>query len=218
MHARFPTTALEEKDSPHMKSGGLCSEEGIRFRCDGSLSDPVYMAHESGHLMALGGDHAARNIVELQAFFVQEAAYDFLIQKGEPLARQARIHRLEEYTGLTARINRAMRILETVADNPNDEQDHDVWYMHGHPFAALVTISIYENFLKMTSAQKAAALEVLYEGGAQTTYHDILGSFGVADLRQAGRHAWKNLQDEAKALGFYRAPEQKAVPGSKPIP
>lgn len=220
MHARFPTDMLPDGDAPHMTSGGHCGDEGIKFRCDGSLSDPVYMAHESGHLMALGqADHARRNVVELQAFFGQEAAYGYLIGKGEPLAKQARIHRLDEYSRLTMHINQAVELLGEHKDaEGHSKEDSALWYMHGHPFAGLVIISAYKNFKQMSPAQKAAALEVLYEGGSQTTYHDILGTFGVDDMRKAGLDAANHLRDEAKALGFWKAPEAKATPGSKPTP
>ena len=94
------------------RGGGSCGPDFIDFRRDGTLNDPVCLAHESGHLTANlmrddpddGG--LPWNMAEMPAFFMQERAYDILQASADtPGMRSAvNLHRLCEYTNLLARI------------------------------------------------------------------------------------------------------------------
>lgn len=94
------------------RGGGRCDKNTIAFERDGTLNDPVYMAHESGHLMSflMASDQndpiSPPNIAEIQAFFMQEHAYDrLLVNTAETEEKHAiGLHRLADYTDCLSRI------------------------------------------------------------------------------------------------------------------
>jgi hypothetical protein len=78
----------------------------IVFARDGTINDPVYLAHELGHLLA--SDAALReappdgmpllqyHLAETQAFFCQMIVYDYLFRHGDPALRRGAV---EHYVG-----------------------------------------------------------------------------------------------------------------------
>ncbi len=102
----FDNDCLRIADVMPGRGGGRCPGDYIEFERDGTLNDPVYMAHETGHLMAilmaLGKEdpHPQSNIAEIQAFFMQEKSYDHLIKQADTPeeGRAIRLHRLADYT------------------------------------------------------------------------------------------------------------------------
>lgn len=69
----------------------------IHYEYDGTINDPVYIAHELGHLLADDGINAAgfscydsrSHMAEVQAFFVQCVLYDDLINSDDLDLRKA---------------------------------------------------------------------------------------------------------------------------------
>jgi len=96
-------------DVPQGRGGGVCWPGFIEFNRDLTLNDPVYLAHESGHLVAglLPSDPVMPwNMAEMPAFFMQERAYDIL--RAQAATDKAKhivdLHRLSDYVGVLTRI------------------------------------------------------------------------------------------------------------------
>lgn len=93
------------------EAGGCCKlvDQGknkpalavIAYRYDGTISDPVYIAHELGHLFAADfsqetGRIFRKHMAEVQAFFMQHVLYDYLVKhENEDIRAAATKH----YTG-----------------------------------------------------------------------------------------------------------------------
>lgn len=104
--------AIRVTEAAPGKGGGMCFSDYIDFQRDFSLNDPVYLAHESGHLVAamngpdLDNNMLPWNMTEMPAFFMQERAYDDLrahARDAEEL-RAVTLHRLRDYTSCLSRI------------------------------------------------------------------------------------------------------------------
>lgn len=81
-----------------LKRGGHClSEAVIVYKYGETVDDPIYMAHELGHLVsddllnAAGFNYLAapEHIVEIPAFFAQHLMYEFLMHHGPRHLRPA---------------------------------------------------------------------------------------------------------------------------------
>lgn len=192
----YPAEVVSAHDAPYMKSGGRCLNSGIEFCSDETLSDPVYLARESAHLMAMVHGGANLNVRDIQASFMQEAAYQALAREETPRGMAARQHRLWEYTALRTHIEDACTILKGGAAR-NVEEDRAAFYLHRHPFAGLLAISMYEDFKDMPDSRKNNLMTLLYRSSDALALYDVVGAFDIR-FEQAGIRAAAALRNEAQ--------------------
>ena len=203
---------LREKPLRHLpqdhpffgRSGGHCDENGINFHFEGTLDDPIYLAHETGHLVADHQGSASKNVAELQAYFLQEVAYDLMLTKHPELSNAVRIHRLQEYAVLGRQLYMADQLAQKTRPDNRDE-DGTVFTAHRHAFACVMSLKIYKVFKGMSTQQKERALGVLFDSGSGASLEDILGAFRLLDhakIKQTGQEFSQFLSSEADYFGF----------------
>lgn len=213
--ARHPVKIIPDEQSPHMVSGGHCGLDGIHFRFDRSLSDPVYLVHESGHLMAhRSGSYAPRNLAEIQAFFAQEAAYDHLSKTMSDRGAAARTHRLSEF--LSLQVSRDYGRTIQIKEHPgNDYEENDLHYLHKHVAAMPLAIYMYKITETMSVREYNHAIATLYHD-KDPSFDKITQAFGLkngSDFHVAGAYAGNLMRNEALALGIIApAPSPRAMP------
>ncbi|MCB1538076.1 MAG: hypothetical protein KDJ49_03745 [Alphaproteobacteria bacterium] len=214
--AEKPMRAYPADQSPHMKSGGDCDENGIRFRANKSILDPVYMAHESGHLVAVRDGICDANVNELQAFFVQEAAYNRL-QGVCAYSKAAWVQRLYDLFTIACKIDMNVWLLK--ADvmrmrSVDGKQRRGVIYLHRHGFAGVLASAMYRNFWGMSAQAREDALGVLFGGATRAKLPIIMQTFGFSrpdDFYAAGRYTGNLMRRAVQECGLV-TPFQAGAP------
>ncbi|HEY8192151.1 MAG TPA: hypothetical protein VIG74_06980, partial [Alphaproteobacteria bacterium] len=166
----------------------------ITLKCDGTINDPIYLAHEAGHF----ADNAAspkfdynttcthklgRCRQEVQAFFTQHAFYDPALHPEWPPERKSalRQHLLAESHISMRNLANDLHLLE-IAQGMSEEQRHskagftkyEAAYtaLHAEYYrpAFFIAAGLYELFKEMPVEQKKDFLNIFYrtgDGGAE---------------------------------------------------
>ena len=153
---------------------------------DGTINDPVYLAHESGHYCAyVARDSDTENyhfsswtapvVSEVQAFFFQHAFYDADLhsRRSDVMHIAIDLHRQGEMLNISARTNKALGTIE--ASKATALEDHAKgmdWYealesnhsLHTdcHSPGNFIGAGLYERSKRMNSTERQNLLSVLY--------------------------------------------------------
>lgn len=144
------------------EAGGCCklvNQEGdepplavIEYQYDGTICDPVYIAHELGHLFAadfsqVSGAPPRQHMAEVQAFFMQHVLYDYLMKHAnEDIRAAATRHYIGEITRGLYKMPLALGALEV--EHAADKGAEAVPYGH------IMTSWLGENWGYFESADK----------------------------------------------------------------
>jgi len=199
---------------------GRCNLKGILFRFSQTLSDPVYMIHEAGHLVAQKGGYNRSNVAELPAFFAQEVGYDILRNTMDDRGEAARWHRLEEF--LSVQVERDYGC-ELILEKNSGTEDEKVFVerLHYHNSAYPLAIYMHDMFKAMKADDRKNVLNLLYGGDTTVTHEQIMRRFGLEkeeDFNHAGIHVGKMMQAEALSLGLDESYISKPAPALKRTP
>lgn len=180
------------------------AEAQIMFESDGTVSDPVYLAHELGHLLSFVLAEEAgvtdlmmpRHAIEVPAFYCQVMFYDFLSRQGDETLRRAGLaHAAGELTrslyGQTAAY--AAQGIEKAGESPVYQARmaellgadwnyfkavgrgaFAAYDLHTYATAPLLALGLYDG-----AACTPALFDAIFLRGAETDILEILSAAGV---------------------------------------
>lgn len=212
------------------------TEAQIMFESDGTVSDPVYLAHELGHLLSMvlaeeagvADSMMPRHAIEVPAFYCQIMFYGFLSRSADETLRRAGLaHAAGELTrslyGQTAAY--AAQGIEKAGESPlyharMAERLGSEWAyfkavgrggfaaydLHTYATAPLLALGLYDG-----KPCNAALFDALFTRGARTDILEIFSAVGVTQEEEL-RSFFSTALDRAAAPlaaidAAFRSPE-----------
>lgn len=113
------------------KGSGFCTKQGIQYMRDGTINDVIYLAHEFGHSISslLGNSGQSSCVDEWQAYFMQHAVYDALVNNrewGDEISTAVANHQRQEIIGILFLFPDHLRVLSNLKNGaiPKEEKEN----------------------------------------------------------------------------------------------
>lgn len=185
---RFPQTEqMAIAESNNGVSSGSCPYQWLNFKYNGTVSDPIILAHELGHWFGYnGGDPRVRHeaeardsLAEIQAFFFQNLITDALA--ASPLAHGVKLYQEFEKRNCLGGFNWGIQNIEDLKASGDLRQLYG--YIHGHSMGAILGAGFYERYKSTNKDKKSEMLDVLYRRGTQVDLTELCKVFSIRDQR-----------------------------------